>query len=312
MSEPIFRLPPYWVQEVYVALSQVVDWSHGAIGVPDAWLRSRGEGILVAVLDTGVDVNHSDLAGQIYGAEDHTNSNSGPADKQGHGCWVCGSIVARDNETGVVGIAPGAKVWSGKVLGDGGSGQDNWIAAGIRRAINMDAHIISMSLGSSSPAPRIHEAIKEANAANVLVICAAGNSGPGSTEYPGAYPECVSVGAYDKAGRLAGFSSQNQHVDVAAPGVDMISTIPGNRYSRMSGTSMACPTVAGCAALIQSSRLKANLPLMTPAELLQTIKQTSVDAGKAGFDPGFGWGMVAPEFLIEAGDPLPAPLPVEG
>ena len=305
-----FRLPSDLVREdLYSVLSQQVDYGHALIGVPAAWLKSRGKGVIVCVLDTGVDETHPDLEGQILDAKDFTGSAAGYHDRNGHGTHCDGIILARDNEIGVVGAAPEAKLLAGKVLGDSGSGSDHGIAAGIRWAIDMKADVISMSLGSSSPAPRIREAIIEAVGRNIIVIAAAGNEGPGegTTGYPGSYPECVSVGAIGANGKLTNFSSRGK-VDVAAPGANVLSLAPGGRYVRMSGTSMATPYVAGVAALVIGACRNASLPAPTPKEFTAMLRGASVEAGQVGKDSGYGWGIVDPAFLqAERGPEPPGP-----
>ena len=310
MSDIIFHLPPDIVREPeLLSMAQAVDWSHDFVGVPQAWKLSRGKGAVVAVLDTGADSNHPDLEGQFIATRSFVGDGN-PLDRNGHGTHVAGTIGAWDNQTGVVGIAPECKLLSGKVLSDGGSGGDSGIAAGIRWAVEQKAHIISMSLGSSSPAPRIHEAIKEAVDLGCIVIAAAGNEGPreGTTGYPGSYPEVVSVGAIGQDGRLTSFSSRGK-VDVAAPGYQILSTVPGGKYARMSGTSMATPLVAGCAALVVGYCLANNIAVPTPKEFLKMLLGASLDRAAPGKDTGFGWGIIDPAFLI--GEKTPGPPPKE-
>lgn len=303
MSEPIYRLPPFTIHERFTSLAQTVDWGHNAIGVNAAWQKSRGKGARVAVLDTGVQADHPDLLGQIE--DNETVTDDGILDGQGHGSHCCGIIAAIDNSAGVVGVATECRIGMFKCLDNGGSGAESWIARAVRRAVALKYHIISMSLGGSYSRV-IHEAIKEAVAAGVIVIAAAGNSGPGenTSDYPGSHPECVSVGAIGKDGKLANFSSRGK-VDVAAPGVMVLSTVPGNKYATMSGTSMATPYVAGVAALVVGACLANNRPIPSPERFKGMLKGSSIDYGKIGFDTGYGWGLVDPEFLIGDTEPVP-------
>lgn len=306
MSEPIFRLPPYSVNEVMAALAQTADWSHAFMGVPDAWKRSRGKGALVAVLDTGIQENHPDLAGQIVAAKDFTGSRSSYNDVNGHGTHCAGIIAGIDNQIGVVGVAPESKLLVGKVLGDDGSGGSQGIANGIDWAIENNAHVISMSLGSSSPSSVIHAACKRAHKAGVILICAAGNEGPGpnTSGYPASHPECISVAALDKDGKAANFSSRGK-VDIAAPGVNIRSTYPGSKYASLSGTSMATPGAAGNASLVVSVCLQAVLPLPDTEQFRGMLRGCSIDQGALGKDGTFGFGFIDPAFLIENTGPKP-------
>lgn len=303
-DEIIFRLPPdLEVKEQFVSLSQTADYGHALLGVPQAWSKSRGEGLLVAVLDTGLYM-HPELQGQVYASRDFTGD--GIADRHGHQTHCNGIIAAVDNDMGVVGVAPKCKLLVGKVLGNSGSGSDTWIANGIRWAADEGAHIISMSLGSSSPAPRIRDACQYAVSKGCIIFAAAGNEGPGenTSGYPGSYPECCSVGAIDSNGKLTSFSSRGK-VDIAAPGANVLSLGLSNNYVRMSGTSMATPFAAGCGALVLGSLLKVNAKFPTGAELMSMFRGASVDAGPAGKDTGYGWGLMDPAFLQRWGSELP-------
>jgi subtilisin family serine protease len=297
-------LPDYFINEVFdEPPKDTIDWGLNFITVQKAWAKTKGQGIKVAVLDTGCQLDHPDLSGQIIDSADFTGD--GVDDKNSHGTHVSGIIAAREDGQGIVGVAPKCKLLIGKVLNNSGAGASTWIARGVRWAYQKGAHIISMSLGSSSYSREIHDAIKEAVANNVIVVAAAGNSGPGTINYPGAHPEVVCVGAVDAAGRIANFSSQNKEVDVAAPGVNILSTIPRNRWAKMSGTSMATPLVAGVAALVQSWRLEQNLGLLKPADFQDLLRKSSVDFGTIGKDPAFGWGLVDPALLVFSNDELP-------
>lgn len=304
-----YRLPPDLVMptesQIQSTLGQVVDWSHGLIGVPEAWKSSRGKGVLVAVLDTGCDLSHPDLVSQIEDHKDFTGKGTAQ-DGHGHGTHCCGIVAAIDNQIGVVGIAPEARLLVGKVLSDGGSGNDDEIAAGIDWATAKGAAIISMSLGSRSPSSRIKAACDRAIARNVIIIAAAGNDGPGedTTGYPGGFPGVVSVGAVGSDGRLTSFSSRGK-VDVAAPGANIVSCLPGGRYGPMSGTSMACPIVAGASALPLSYADSIRQIRPGHQSMIAMLRGSSLDKGPTGKDSGFGWGLINPRYLLGEVDPLP-------
>jgi subtilisin family serine protease len=282
-------------------MAETQDWGLKLFGIPALWSRTKGEGATVAVLDTGAALDHPDLKGRIAAAKDFTGSPSGPADVHGHGTHCCGIIAAAENNVGIVGVAPKARLLVGKVLGDNGSGNGNGIASGIRWAVDSGADLISMSLGSPSPDNRILSAVKYAASKGVFIIAAAGNEGPGENTvgYPGGFAECVCVAAIDQAKKIASFSSRGSAVDVAAPGVDILSTYPPKNYARLSGTSMATPFVAGVVALlVAKQKAQGKKTIGSINDLLALIKKTSVDVGNPGFDNSYGWGLIDPDSLV--------------
>lgn len=312
-KDPIFTLPKYKVEAVYITVSETIDWGQKMFNLPEIWRKHQGAGIKVAVLDTGIDPDHPDLKKNITATQDFTGSRFGIYDSNGHGTHVAGTIAAIDNDRGVVGVAPQAKLIIGKVLGDDGSGQPGWIANGIRWARQQGADLISMSLGAASPARPIYDAIMEVIADGCFVICAAGNDGPsmGTVGYPGGYKETIAVGAIDRRKRVARFSSRGDQVDVVAPGDQILSTWPGREYARLSGTSMATPFVSGVVALALAEYRKGggDYDLESQSDLQQLLRSTAVDIGRKGFDPDSGFGLINPEGLIKHGvqpsDPRP-------
>ncbi|MCY9668497.1 S8 family peptidase [Paenibacillus alginolyticus] len=254
------------------------------IQAPKIWDQTKGKGITVAILDTGCDITHPDLKERIVGGINFTNDDGGKTDAymdyNGHGTHVAGTIAATKNNNGVVGVAPEANLLIIKVLDKHGSGQYDWIINGINFAVEQKADIISMSLGGPENLPALHEAIQKAVAANILVICAAGNEGDGvdSTDefdYPGCYNEVISVGAIDLERHSSNFSNSNNEVDLVGPGEKILSTYLNGTYATLSGTSMATPHVAGAMALIKvlvNASFERNL---TERELYaQLIKRT--------------------------------------
>lgn len=301
-KEPIFRLPPFEVQEIFVGLSETQDWGLRLLNIPSLWRYSEGEGIKVAVLDTGISLNHPDLAGAvpIHNYKDFTISPHGISDQQGHGTHCAGIIAARKNNNGIVGVAPKAELIIGKVLGDDGSGTGQDIANGIDWAVDKGADIVSMSLGAQVDIPLIYQAIKKAVSKDVLFICAAGNDSLNHVDFPGAYKETVATGSINKNKRLSTFSSIGKEVTVVAPGEDILSTYPPNSYAKLSGTSMATPFVAGVAALILSKHKKigGDSPINTQKDLEEHLSMTAIDLGAIGFDNKYGWGLINPESLV--------------
>lgn len=311
-----YRLPPNELVPDQVQASQdagdAPDWGHQTIGVPDAWKVTKGKGATVAVLDTGCDQSHRDLKAQLVAAKDFTGSRSGSSDVNGHGTHCAGIVLAAENGVGMVGVAPEARLLVGKVLSDSGSGLSTWIAAGIDWSVENGADVISMSLGSGSPDQRIGAAVQRALDKGVLVIAAAGNEGPreGTAGWPGSFPGVICVAAVDNTQAVARFSSRGKSVVVAAPGVNVRSCYPGDRFANMSGTSMATPYVAGCAALYVS-QAKAKGVKYTPAEFAKAVEATSKDLPPQGRDTASGFGLVQPAKLLPSGgtDPVIPPIP---
>lgn len=295
-----WRLPgDITLKAIPKALSEVVDWSITWAGIDRLWAKSEGAGIKVAVLDTGVDADHPDLAGAIVDAADFTGSRFGFDDKQSHGSWCAGMIAARrGNSIGIVGVAPRSALLVGKVLGDNGIGNDRAIEAGIRWADKRGADIISMSLGGPAEMPAVLRAIREFLSAKPsrCVVCAAGNDGHDNDTvgYPARYRETVSVAAIDKSGNLTKFSSYNNSVTIAGPGLEMLSTIPRDfgSYGLMSGTSMATPLIAGVLALALAKHR--DDPGMTPMDSTESIKKHLAETAKKVN----GVPVIAPESFI--------------
>jgi intein/homing endonuclease len=212
----------------------------------------------------------------------------------------CASIVAaRNNELGMVGVAPGCNIISVKVLGNNGSGSYDGIIAGIQGAMDAGADIISMSLGSPTEAPNaLHEKIKEATNRGIIVLAAAGNDA-GRTNYPARYDEVIAVAALDRTGNLAHFSSRSDEVDAVAPGVDIYACHLNRGYAKLNGTSQACPFMAGvCALLLAWSRKTPDVPLIKNyQEMLQRLDDVcDKDSNNVALGRNGEWGFGIPSF----------------
>ena len=245
-------LPPFKIQPCLGVLDcgQRFSWSITVFDLPNTWKESEGEDIKVAILDTGCDLNHDDLKENLLPGHNFVVPGSAPLDKCKHGTHCAGIVCAIDNGFGVVGVAPKAKIIPVKILDDQGNGDMLEVCKGILWAADNGADIISMSLGCPEPIAEVRKAIKTVAARGVPVFCAAGNANLKQLYYPAGYPETISISAIDKNFKKAEFSNIAKNLDFFAPGKDILSTIPGNQYGIMSGTSMACPWAAGIGALL--------------------------------------------------------------
>jgi thermitase len=271
------------------------------IGAPAFWDANglggfpADGGVPVGIVDTGIDATHEDLAGKVRAcgsAADGVVADGDCADSEGHGTHVAGTIAAlANNRAGVAGVAFNSPLIVCRALGGpDGSGTVADVAACIRWAHVRGAKVISMSLGGPA-SHTLAEAAKTAYArggrSGSLLVAAAGNDGDGTVEYPAGLDQVVSVAATDAVDAVAPFSNANADVEIAAPGVDVLSAKLGGGYVRLSGTSMATPHVAGAAALLWGSS-----PSSTASAIRRRLDAAADDLGAAGRDPSYGYGVV--------------------
>ena len=237
-------------------------WTLDNIYAPEVWRQSEGfagatgQGVVVAVIDTGVDLDHREFAGRIVQGYDFVDNDVFADDGNGHGTHVAGTIAGAYDDFGVTGVAFNSQIMPVRVLGSDGSGYTSDIISGIRFAADNNADVINLSLGGGGYSQSMADAIEYATNRGSVVVMAAGNSGGISPEYPAAHAinYGLAVGAVDQYENLASFSNLagSTAIDyVTAPGVDVYSSIPGDRYAFYSGTSMATPHVVGAAALLR-------------------------------------------------------------
>jgi subtilisin family serine protease len=282
-----------------------IDWSVKSVNAPAAWEKGlTGKDVKVVVLDTGSS-NHRDLKDGIKGSRDFTGE--GVSDQNGHSTHCLGSIGARKNGWGVIGVAYDCDLFAGKVLSNRGSGRVDWIRDGILWATNVvKADVISLSLGSSSSDDFIPGALLAAEQAGVIVVAATGNDGNGRpVNFPAAYQQPVAVGAVDVGLKLAPFSCTGAKVEAVGPGVKVRSTYPGpgdGLFADLKGTSMATPNVAGVATLwVQANQQIAKKD--RPAAFRRWLAANCRDLGTPGRDQNFGWGIPDAGKLTVAGQP---------
>ena len=276
-------------------------WGPRKIGAEWAWNITRGShDVLVAVVDTGIDYTHPDLAANYVPlGYDWVNNDADPKDDHGHGTHVAGIMAAvSNNSIGIAGLAQ-VSVMAEKVLSSAGEGYFDQVANGIIHATDQGARVVSMSLGSTYDSQLIHDAVKYAYESGVLVIAAAGNDGSNTvTSYPAGYNEVIAVSATDESDGIADFSNMGKWIEVAAPGVGIYSTMPtyhvtmndygySMNYTDLSGTSMATPHVSGVAALIWSC-----YPNMTRDSVRYWLRYRGSDLGPRGSDFYYGHGRI--------------------
>lgn len=228
---------------------QVLPWGVDKIDADLVWGITTGDPVKVAIIDTGISNTHPDLSANIKGGVNTINPRISWNDDNGHGTHVAGIVAAINNTIGVVGVGPEIDLYAVKVLDRNGSGYLSDVIEGLDWAIKNKIQVVNMSLGTASNVLSLQEAVQRANAAGIVQVAAAGNSG-GSVIYPAAYPEVIAVSATDSSDTIASWSSRGPEIDLAAPGVNIYSTYKGSAYATLSGTSMAAPHVTGVAALV--------------------------------------------------------------
>jgi type VII secretion-associated serine protease mycosin len=287
-------------------------WGLSQVKADKAWdLGATGEGIIIAVVDTGVDINHPDLKDNLVSGYNGILRSESPyalKDNNGHGTHVAGIAAARMNGIGVVGIAPQAKIMPIKAMNQTGEGYDDVIADGVAWAADHGAKIINLSLGSSDITPILQDALAYATGEGSLIVAAAGNYDPTTQKNPGvsfpaADPNVLAVTASTESNSIASFSSTGNEVELAAPGEKIVSTwwdrTRGSGYVESSGSSMAAPFVSGEAALIWSKH-----PDWTREQVLEVLRESAQDLGTAGRDSSYGYGLIDAEMAIKLAEPL--------
>lgn len=293
-------------------------WALQRVNLDALWARSKGEGVQVAVIDTGVDVKHPQLSGAVEkskgrnflpaknakGEEIERGNAQGTTDTVGHGTRVAGIIAARPADgTGFVGLAPEATIIPVKQNDAEGNGTAGTLAASIRYAVQAGADVINISQDTANavrPDPSLEAAVDHALDQDVVVVASAGNDGLGGNvkvTYPASYEGVLAVAASDRNNERAPFSQSGEFVGVAAPGVDMVSTVPGNGHCADNGTSFSAPYVAAVAAL-----LKAEFPKWTARQIVAQIEQTA-ERSIPGHDRLVGWGVIDPVKALTDVDP---------
>ena len=283
-----------------------LQWGLTKIQASQAWDMTHGSpSVSIAILDTGIDLNHPDLASKIISSINFTSSPTADANGQSHGTHVAGIAAAlTNNGMGVAGLGRDCSLMNVKVLGEDGYGYYSWIAQGITWAADNGANVINLSLGGTAVSSTLEDAINYAWGKGVVVVAAAGNNGSTSPFYPAYYANCISVAATDENDGLASFSDHGSWVDVAAPGTSIYSTVPAGQYEYLSGTSMATPEVAGLAGLLFSVTSDTN----GDGKLNDEVKaRIEANCDNVGVDVAFG--RINASKAVQGVSVLPSPSP---
>lgn len=298
-----YGLLPHKKQRIYglsPSSAQILGWEILKFNVQRVWNKSTGKDVKIGVLDTGCDISHPDLKENVICGYNAIEQNDNIFDDNGHGTHVSGTIAAKNNHTGMVGVAPDAKVVPIKILNKNGTGSDKHIADGILWAVENDCDILTMSLGSVFASKLIQKAIDYAVLKKCAVFAAAGNSGDDSDlMYPAKFGTTVAIGSVDRDLKRSKFSCAGDELDFLSPGEDILSCAPNGQYVLMSGTSMATPFAVGCAALLLSmirSKYKDQKYRLGHAEYIDIFQKISVPLSQAEFqDKKYnGYGIIQP------------------
>lgn len=277
-------------------------WAHNVLNIDQVHDIATGVGVTVAVVDTGIQADHPDLAGKVMAGTDTTSEAlSSGVDPDGHGTHVAGIIAANtNNAAGVASVAPDASLLSVKALLSDGTGWSTDIAEGVTWAVNNGADVINLSLAVDGHDPVLETAINYANTANVTVAAAMGNDRTVNTvSYPAAYSTVLAVGSTDSSDNLSTYHNTGSHIKLVAPGNSILSTDTGSGYATMTGTSMATPHVAAAAALLRQVHED-----YTPAQVRTALQNSAVDKGASGWDSVAGYGRVN-VYAALTGDTVP-------
>lgn len=264
-----------------------VDWGMKAINVHTSWKdKIFGKKVKVAVIDSGIDLNHRDL--NVVGGKSFVDYTTSYHDDNGHGTHVAGIISAQHNGFGIKGVAPNVELYALKVLNEHGTGSSSSIIDAINWCIDNDIDIINMSLSLNGESTLLNWTVDAAISNNILVVASAGNEGrDNSVLSPASHPDTIAVSSIDPVKRISEFSSRGPEVNVTAPGHAIYSTYRFNSYEYMSGTSMAAPYVSGTLALI-----KEKYPNLSIKQYKELLYQNTVDLGVTGFDVLYGHGLI--------------------
>jgi minor extracellular protease Epr len=281
-----------YIQKKDLQPIQEIDWGVYSVKAPNIWGERTGEGVKIAIIDTGISKTHPDLS--VNGGINllATSYSKKWDDDNGHGTYVAGIIGAGNNSIGVIGVAPNAELYAVKALDSNGKGNISDIIEGIEWSVQNDMDIVSMSFGSDTYSQALSDACSNAYDSGIILVAAAGNEGDGNSDtnevvYPAKYDSVIAVSAIDCYNIAPSWSADGPEVELTAPGVNVYSTYLESKYTIESGTSAATPFVSGAAALLKSGNESIN-----SQEIRNLLVENAFDLGDEGRDRIYGYGLV--------------------
>ncbi len=291
------------------ATAETIPWGISRVKADQVWpLGYTGTGVKLAILDTGIDYTHSDLAPNYQGGYDFVNSDNDPMDDDGHGTHVAGTAAAVRNDLDVAGVAPDASLYALKVLDADGYGYYSDIILALEWSVANDMQVANMSFGGNFGSSALEAACDATYSAGVILVAAAGNDADrkgrrNTVDYPARYASVIAVAATDENDERASFSSTGDTVELAAPGVHILSDLLGGGTDFGDGTSMSCPHVSGAAVLVIASGVSG------AATVRDRLDLTALDLGPVGVDTWYGYGLVDIYAAVTGSPPPPPPPP---
>ncbi len=280
---------------IYLEDHQIYSWGINSINAQEAWSKTKGENVKIAILDTGVDVSHPDLKNNIKGTYNAIENNNEVEDGCGHGTLIAGIIASAKNSFGVVGVAPEAELYIVKVLDDNAEGDVVDIVNGIYWCIENNIQIINLSFGISKDIPLLKNAINDARESGIIIVASSGNTSGSAAEYPAAYEEVISISVVDKMNQKTYFAAKGK-IDFCAPGTEIISTYLDGTYKECFGASFSTAFATGFIALILQKSIEFNNEFSNvnkDLDLLSQLIQNCMDLGIKGKDEEYGYGKLS-------------------